>query len=81
MTWWDVINDPIFSPAMWDIVGQDFMVDVIHAAGSVVHPDTQLIVNEFDTSRTERVKFSHPFAAVAEVDFLVRRRFRIAMTQ
>gem|GEM_PF-6530530 len=48
VTWWDVINHPIFSDDLWDIVGDDFMLDVIEAARAVVHPDTRLIINEFD---------------------------------
>ncbi|WDQ17496.1 PA14 domain-containing protein [Rhodopirellula sp. P2] len=48
VTWWDVINHPILSEDIWDIVGDDFMLDVIDAARSVVHPDTRLIINEFD---------------------------------
>lgn len=48
VTWWDVINHPIFSRDIWNIVGDDFMLDVMEAARSVVHPDTRLIINEFD---------------------------------
>ena len=43
---WDVINHPIFSDQLWDIVGDDFMLDVIDATRSVVHPDTSLRINE-----------------------------------
>ncbi|MCR9210317.1 MAG: PA14 domain-containing protein [bacterium] len=48
VTWWDVINHPILSDDIWNIVGDDFMLDVMEAARSVVHPDTRLIINEFD---------------------------------
>ena len=44
--WWDVINHPIFSRDMWDIVGDTFMIDVINATRSIVHDDTKLIINE-----------------------------------
>ena len=48
VTWWDVINHPIASDEIWDIVGNDFMIDVINAARTSVHTDTELIINEYD---------------------------------
>ena len=43
---WDVVNHPVFSRDIWDIVGDDFILDVIDATRNVVHPDTTLRINE-----------------------------------
>ncbi|WP_184306547.1 PA14 domain-containing protein, partial [Aporhodopirellula rubra] len=48
VTWWDVINHPIFAPEIWDIVGYDFIVDILQATRNTVDSDTELIINEFD---------------------------------
>ena len=43
---WDVINHPLQSTEIWNIVGDDFMFDVIQAARATVHPSTELFLNE-----------------------------------
>ncbi|MFG0255013.1 MAG: PA14 domain-containing protein, partial [Rhodopirellula sp. JB053] len=48
VTWWDVINHPIFAPEIWDIVGYDFIVDILQATRNTVDSNTDLIINEFD---------------------------------
>lgn len=43
---WSVVNHPVWSSEVWDILGQDFMVDVLQHTRAVVHPDTRLYLNE-----------------------------------
>ena len=43
---WDVINHPFYSDHIWQIVGESFMVDILEATRAVVHPATDLFINE-----------------------------------
>ncbi|MEM6978064.1 MAG: endo-1,4-beta-xylanase [Planctomycetota bacterium] len=48
VTWWDVVNHPIFTPEIWDLVGSDFMAEVFEAARRAAGDQTKLVINEFE---------------------------------
>ena len=43
---WDVINHPEWSDTFWNIVGDDFLVDVYAEARRLLHPNSKLYMNE-----------------------------------
>ena len=46
--YWDVLNHPILHPQVREIVGDEFILELLTAVRQTVHPETDLIINEFD---------------------------------
>ena len=51
---WDVVNHPEWSDTFWNVVGDDFLVDVYAEARRLLHPNSRLYINEGAVVRQPR---------------------------